>query len=146
MVHGDCLVHVHQNRQAHRPLSQSPCRYILSASLDNLRALAWLHQNEGFVDVERGRCDPRNGRFRLLINSETSWGNRADGDIDNSERMTPRAIPAEVMMNPTPSAQALIRYKYEIIGSKGQGGLRLSKTAAYSEKESFPLPAVDNVD
>jgi hypothetical protein len=78
---------------------------------------------------------------------QTSWGNRADGDIDNSERMTPRVIPAEVMMNPTPNTQALVRYRNEVLASKVHDGLRTSKTAAYSEKSHLCVfPTVDDVD
>jgi len=43
----------------------------------------------------------------------TSWGNRPDGDIDDSERMSPRVLPAEVMANPTASSKVLIRYTDE---------------------------------
>jgi hypothetical protein len=44
---------------------------------------------------------------------QTSWGSRPDGDIDNSERMAPRTLPAEVMENPGTNSKGLIRYAGE---------------------------------
>lgn len=67
MVPGDHMVHVHQNRQAHRTLPPSPCRYLLPAGLDDLRILPWFHQNQGSVDMERGKTGRRNWTLQLLI-------------------------------------------------------------------------------
>lgn len=77
-------------------------------------------------------------------NLQTSWGNRPDGDIDNSERMQPTAVPADVMINPMPGTQSLVRYKDEVLISRVPSGLRLSKTSTYSEKEPLLL-GVDDI-
>jgi hypothetical protein len=44
---------------------------------------------------------------------QTSWGSRPDGDINDSERMTPIVVPAEVMINPAAHAESLVRYRDE---------------------------------
>ncbi|KFY15786.1 hypothetical protein V491_05560 [Pseudogymnoascus sp. VKM F-3775] len=76
--------------------------------------------------------------------NETSWGNRPDGDIDNSERMAPTAVPADVMINPMPGTQSLVRYKDEVLISRVPSAVRLSKTHTYSEKEPLLL-GVDDI-
>lgn len=52
--------------------------------------------------------------YALYTWNVTSWGNRPDGDINDSERMTPQVLPAEVMINPKAVLKGLIRYKDEI--------------------------------
>jgi hypothetical protein len=42
--------------------------------------------------------------------TQTSWGSRPDGDINDSERMTPRVGPEEDMMTPLSRTESQIRY------------------------------------
>jgi hypothetical protein len=57
---------------------------------------------------------PQSLKQRKQLNRiQTSWGSRPDGDIDDGERMTPRVLPAEVMVNPAAGSRGLIRYKDE---------------------------------
>ncbi len=51
-------------------------------------------------------------QFRPLSNvSQTSWGSRADGDTNDSQRMTPRARRSESITLPPGNHPCLVRYK-----------------------------------
>lgn len=53
--------------------------------------------------------------------------------------MQPTAVPADVMINPMPGTQSLVRYKDEVLISRVPSALRLSKQSTYSEKEPLLL-------
>lgn len=78
-----------------------------------------------------------NMRFLDLWRVQTSWGSRPDGDINDSERMMPRALPAEVMINPSAHTQGLVRYRDEKV--------RISeKDQEEEEKERFYSSGSEN--
>lgn len=52
---GDLVVYVHQSRQAHGPAPPPPFGHILPASLDRIWILPRVYQDEGLVDLERGK-------------------------------------------------------------------------------------------
>lgn len=58
--------------------------------------------------------------------------------------MAPTAVPADVMINPMPGTQSLVRYKDEVLISRVPSAIRLSKTLTYSEKEPLLL-GVDDI-
>jgi hypothetical protein len=64
----------------------------------------------GISDTSHGMS--RDHPIRMLSNVlQTSWGSRADGDTNDSQRMTPRARRSESITLPPGNHPVLIRYK-----------------------------------
>lgn len=68
--------------------------------------------------------------YALFTWNVTSWGSRPDADIDDNERMTPAALPSEVMQTPSKEKKGLPRYDDEA-------------TVASDDEISNPAPAYD---
>ncbi len=82
----------------------------------------------------------------MLTRSQTAWGNRPDGDVDNTDRMVAVARPAEVMTTPARDSKALIRFTDEICEKKSTRIIDLpGTTRAYTCPEKMLLPDMESM-
>lgn len=69
---------------------------------------------------------------------QTSWGSRADGDANDSHRMSPRARRSDSVTSPPPNHPGLVRYKDEV-QMEAPETFESSQHTSLSEKSSCAL-------